>query len=220
MTIGEREESLKRLLLEAAEKLGPEAKEWLSPPGFEPWVQLRAAGRKKRSTAREDYWHPADGEILIYFAPKAASAQELAPEAWSPSPAPGTDHNHNHDGNNDGIGNRIAPAFKSPAPVPVHRGQLPVPVPAEVCEMLEELARAEKRPMAFLGLIWFRDTWLLADKFSWFDRRMEVIGWALDNGLIDKGEAPNPRNPNWPTTTIKLSAKGRAVLDKISRERR
>jgi hypothetical protein len=110
------------------------------------------------------------------------------------------------------------PPVKTPAFVPVRGGQLDVPVPGDVVECLDELSRAEKRPMAFLGLIWFRDTWLLPDKFTWFDRRMEVIGWALDHGLIDKGEAPNPRNPNWPTTTIKLSAKGRAVLDK-SRER-
>lgn len=181
--------------------LSPEitlALKFLLPDGLSPVVQLEEDGRKKRSSASASNWNPKTGEIRIYFDPISAAGEPKPTAATIPTEV-GTVQN--------------ASANPIPSQIPPSRsvatGNAPDSVsPQEIIECCQALAAAEKSNRQFIALKWFRDDFLVTIDMPWaksVQRRQRVLSQAIDMGRIDAKKIPNPRAPQFPTTTISLN---------------
>jgi hypothetical protein len=153
---------------------------FLAPEGFTPVIQLEEDGRKKRNTAAASNWSPENGEILIYFEPKAGAAR--------------LDDSR---------------MLKSPVPSLMAAEQADVS-PDEVRQCCEALAEAEKAGKLFVALTWFRDKDLPKHHFPWTasaDSRQKVLARAIESGAIILKKIPNPKS-DFPTTTVSLNRSG------------
>jgi|688.fasta_scaffold04767_9 hypothetical protein len=79
------------------------------------------------------------------------------------------------------------------------------------------LDHAERDPhLSFIALKWFRDTYLQKRGFAWaFDPDMprRLIQEATDAGLIAMHKVPNPKQPEFPVTGIRLDRAHPLVQD-------
>jgi hypothetical protein len=93
-----------------------------------------------------------------------------------------------------------------------------------VREMVQALAKAESGNQ-FVVLKWFRDTCLPHQGLAWAatpEDRHRVLAEAIDRGWILTSRIPNPRNPQFPATAIRVNrplAEVRAILDHDAGER-
>lgn len=91
--------------------------------------------------------------------------------------------------------------------------ELPPSVSLQPEEVLDEfiraLDRAERDPhMSFVSLKYFRDQYLAKVGLTWardFDLTRAVIQDATDKAILELSKVPNPRQPEFPVTTIRLS---------------
>lgn len=76
-------------------------------------------------------------------------------------------------------------------------------------DFIRALDRAERDPhMSFVSLKYFRDQYLAKVGLVWardFDLTRAVIQDATDQGLLELSKVPNPRQPEFPVTTIRLA---------------
>jgi hypothetical protein len=92
----------------------------------------------------------------------------------------------------------------------------PVKDPAR--ELLQALAQAEMGSQ-FVSLKWFRDTCLPQKGFSWGttpEERHRVLADAINRRWILTSRIPNPKNPQFPVTAIRVNRpmdEVRAILD-------
>jgi hypothetical protein len=157
---------------------------FLAPEGFTPVIQLEEDGRKKRNTAAASNWSPENGEILIYFEPKAGTSVSVARLDDSRLP-------------------------KSPVPSLIAAEQVDVS-PDEVKQCCEALAEAEKAGKLFVALTWFRDKDLPRHHLPWTASavaRQKVLARAIESGAILLKKIPNPKS-DFPTTTVSLNRSG------------
>jgi len=79
------------------------------------------------------------------------------------------------------------------------------------------LDHAERDPhLSFIALKWFRDTYLQKRGFAWaFDPDMprRLIQEATDAGIIVMHKVPNPKQPEFPVTGIRLDREHPLVQD-------
>lgn len=79
------------------------------------------------------------------------------------------------------------------------------------------LDHAERDPhLSFIALKWFRDTYLQKRGFAWaFDPDMprRLIQEATDAGIIVMHKVPNPKQPEFPVTGIRLDRENPLVQD-------
>jgi hypothetical protein len=67
--------------------------------------------------------------------------------------------------------------------------------------LIKSLDRAESKPgYNFVALKWFRDTALPANNID-----SEVLQRAIATRIVLTGRVPNPRNPEFPTATVRLN---------------
>ncbi len=172
------------------------ALQYIAPEGYLPVIQLEEHGRKKRSTAAASNWSPETGEIHIYFEkkksdsgqPKGTVAPILSPSIAA-APPPQTVH-----------GARASAARQVTSVEPV--------TAAEVAQCCQALNQAENSGRHFIAIKWFRDAFLTAQGFPWTasdQRRQQVLAHAIETGRIQSKKIPNPRSPQFPTTTITLN---------------
>ena len=150
--------------------------------GYRLVVQLEEEGRKKRSTAAAANWGPEAGEIRIFFE-RAQEASSSQSPSQKPLPA--------------------APLDSKPSAV-----VRPLMETLEVQQCIDALAEAEKAGKAFIALKWFRDEALPLQKYPWAaepEDRQRVLGKAIESGSVRISKIPNPKNPQFPTTTISLN---------------
>lgn len=92
------------------------------------------------------------------------------------------------------------------APPPVETAG-PVAVPIE--DLLHGLNKAEQNPdHAFVALKWFRDTFLPKCGYEWAQDSAQRHHWlreAINRRWITTDRLANPRNPEFPTTAIRLN---------------
>jgi hypothetical protein len=159
---------------------------FLIPEGFAPVVQLEEEGRKKRSNSAASNWDPERGEIVIYFERTSAPPPARAQQAPQP----------------------VAQSFGLP------RATLQAPAePAEATaeelrQCCEALAHAESGGKPFVSLKWFRDTALPSYSYPWTISpvsRQRVLTKAIESGAVSLDRVPNPKSPQFPTTTVKLN---------------
>jgi len=79
----------------------------------------------------------------------------------------------------------------------------------EMLELVIELDRVEReRRMPYIVLKWFRDTALPSSGLRWTedpDFRRDVLRDAIDSGLVVTAKVPNPYNPAFPPTTLRVN---------------
>jgi hypothetical protein len=185
--------------------LSPEitlALKFLLPDGLSPIVQFEEDGRKKRSSAAASNWNPRTGEIRIYFDPiSTVGEQKTDPNSLPSSPESGVAED---------VHLPIQPLKAQGQPSQTtHPENASDPVtPQEIIECCQALAAAEKSNRQFIALKWFRDDFLATVDLPWatsLQRRQRVLSQAIDMGKIDAKKIPNPRAPQFPTTTISLN---------------
>jgi hypothetical protein len=186
-TISEVEESIRQSLEGLRDiPFSEEVKVGLSfllRPGYRPVIQLEEDGRKKRSNASASNWNPETGEIVIFFEKEEASQ-------------PGN-FLHKH------------PIQEQPS----HPDASALEADAEVTSLqiqqcCQALAEAEKAGRSFIALKWFRDDALPSHHYAWTadaESRQRVLAKAIEMGTVKTSKIPNPRNPQFPTTTVSLN---------------
>ncbi len=159
---------------------------FLIPEGFAPVVQLEEEGRKKRSNSAASNWDPERGEIVIYFE-RATAAPVRAQHGSHPI--------------HQALG---APRVAKPqAPAEPAEANL-----EELRQCCEALAHAESGGKPFVSLKWFRDTALPSYSYPWTispASRQRVLTKAIESGAVSLDRVPNPKSPQFPTTTVKLN---------------
>jgi hypothetical protein len=94
-----------------------------------------------------------------------------------------------------------------------------VVVPSHVRELVRELDKAE-RGKPYVVLRWFLDTWLVSSRLHWSGEpaiRQRTLNEAIDAGLVLTGKASNPKNPDWPSTTVRLDRSRPEVAELLAR---
>lgn len=186
-TISEVEESI-RQSLEGLRNIpfSEEVKAGLSfllRPGYRPVIQLEEDGRKKRSNAAASNWNPDTGEIVIFFE-KEETAQPgnlLRKHPIQEEPS------HPH------------------ASSPEEEQEV---TSLQIQQCCQALAEAEKAGRSFIALKWFRDDALVSHHYAWTadaESRQRVLARAIEMGTIKTSKIPNPKNPQFPTTTVSLN---------------
>jgi hypothetical protein len=76
-------------------------------------------------------------------------------------------------------------------------------------DVVMSLAKAEMDPqLGFVSLKWFRDTYLVRQGYSWAaatDERQRVLVNTIERNWILTSRVPNPKNPRYPVTAIKVN---------------
>jgi hypothetical protein len=181
-------QSLPSLLHQLPDALKPLAN--LAPPkGVRAQVSLRHAGtnRQVKRNAPVDAWSPESGLVAISY--DASAGEETSPQ---PSPPD--------------AGREMTPSPASPAEDPVR-------------DLVLALADAENDPQrGFVSLKWFRDTFVPQRAYPWAtatENRQGVLVQAIERKWILTSKVPNPKNPQYPVTAIRLNrplAEVRAIL--------
>lgn len=159
-------------------------------PGTRASVSLRHAknDRQVKRNAPADSWNPDSGAISITYG--FGPAEE--PESRETAAA------------------QLAVAAASP-----HGVEDPIR------EVVIGLAKAEQIPqLSFISLKWFRDTFLMQQGLPWAGAtgdRQQAITEAINRQWILNSKVPNPKNPQFPVTAIRVNrslADVRAMLDR------
>lgn len=79
-----------------------------------------------------------------------------------------------------------------------------------ISDLVKTLDAAERDPRfrEFVGIKSFRDRYLVAQGFAWASdpgQRHSVLSEAIDQGLVLRSSVPNPKAPNFPTTSIRIN---------------
>jgi len=76
-------------------------------------------------------------------------------------------------------------------------------------DVIRALSLAEHRPgFEFVSLKWFRDSALTAGGYEWAksdQKRQEILRDAITKRLILTSKVPNPKDPQFPVTAIRLN---------------
>jgi len=78
----------------------------------------------------------------------------------------------------------------------------------ELQQCSEALAQAEAEGKPFIALKWFRDTALPSYSYPWTispTSRQRVLTKAIESGIVALDKVPNPKSPQFPTTTVRLA---------------
>lgn len=166
----------------------------LAPPkGVRAQVSLRRAKteRQVKRNAPADSWSPDSGLVSISY--ETSPAEEA-----------------------DTVGTQAsdrARADVSPEPTSSED-------PAR--DLVLALARAEHDPhlgFNFVSLKWFRDTYVPQQEYAWAvapENRQRVLADAINRKWILTSHVPNPKNPQYPVTAIRVNrplADVRKILD-------
>jgi hypothetical protein len=165
----------------------------LAPPrGARAQVSLRHArtARQVRRNAPADSWSPDSGSVSI---------------CYDASPA----------GEVDTTETQAADTAHPDASTQQVRAEDPAR------DLVLALARAECEPqLGFVSLKWFRDSYLPQEGYAWAatpEDRQRVLADAINNRKwILTSHVPNPKNPRYPVTAIRVNrplAEVRKILD-------
>ncbi len=94
-------------------------------------------------------------------------------------------------------------------PIPARAVENLRPASNPVADVIRSLDRAESTPgYDFVALKWFRDTFLLTEKFEWAPSdtaRQAAIRQAIEKRFILTSKVQNPKSPQFPVTVIRLN---------------
>lgn len=153
----------------------------LVPAGYRARFYLYdRGGSKKRKNASAENWSGASDQIQIWFSPDGQEAR--APQ----------------------VAGKAARDARPANAVSVSGGNTRGPL----SDLIHALSLAEYRPgFEFVSLKWFRDSALPAG-YEWAkseSARQEVLRDAIVRRLILTNKVPNPKDPQFPVTAIRLN---------------
>ena len=164
----------------------------LSPPkGAHAKVSLRHAKteRQVKRNAPAGSWSPDSGSVSISY--DASPAEEA--------------------------GDLVTQATKATNPDVVTQ---PARAEDPARDLLLALAKAEQNPqLGFVSLKWFRDAYLPQHGYAWAvgpENRQRVLADAISRRWLLTSKIPNPKNPQYPVTVIRVNrplADVRKILD-------
>jgi hypothetical protein len=141
-------------------------------------------GKKKRKDASAENWSPSD-QIQVWFHPVEESPSATKRET-NQSPTGGASGTPPHS---------LNPRSTEPSD--------------PLSDLIRVLSLAEYRPgFDFVSLKWFRDAALPAGGYEWArsdSARQEVLGNAIARRLILTSKVPNPKDPRFPVTAIRVN---------------
>ncbi|MBI4478713.1 MAG: hypothetical protein HY651_01710 [Acidobacteria bacterium] len=162
----------------------------LAPPtGTQAQVSLRHARteRQVKRSAPADNWSPDSGMVSISYQEASIENESAKSEVVNPTL------------------NQAMPA--------------PSCVEDRVRDLVRALAKAEEEPQfGFVALKWFRDVFLPRQGYPWSaepESRHAVLVEAISRKWILTSKVPNPKNPQFPVTAVKVNrplAEVRGVL--------
>jgi len=179
-------------------------------------VSLRHAKKERqvKRTAPASSWSPHTGLIAISYRPSMAEDdQSIQPPVEAIEPTKPEPHH--------------MPAGPQQHAAPAEAVERTKREPAEVAsdparDVVTALAKAEKDPqLGFVALKWFRDTYLPQQGYPWAaipDDRQRVLANAIDRNWILTSKVANPKNPQFPVTSIKVNRPLADVRDILDRE--
>ncbi|HTU70506.1 MAG TPA: hypothetical protein VMF11_09330 [Candidatus Baltobacteraceae bacterium] len=72
--------------------------------------------------------------------------------------------------------------------------------------LIRALDRAESRPgYTFVAFKWFRDVGMSVEPALAHLNREALLREAIDQGIVQTGKVPNPKNPNFPVASVRLN---------------
>ncbi|MBI4441879.1 MAG: hypothetical protein HY649_00735 [Acidobacteria bacterium] len=154
----------------------------LAPPkGSRTQVSLRhrhgKIERQVKRNAPADSWSPRSGLVSISYNPSPQQTDALETQAADA-------------------------AYPETLTQPVH-------VKDPATDLLLALASAERDPqLGFVSLKWFRDVYLQQQGYAWAatsEDRQRVLVDAINRKWILTSKHPNPKNPQYPVTAIKIN---------------
>ena len=80
--------------------------------------------------------------------------------------------------------------------------------PAVVLIKALDAAERDPRFREFVGIKSFRDKYLVEQGYVWAldaNKRHTILSGAIDRGLVLRNSVPNPKDPSFPTTSIRLN---------------
>ena len=181
---------------------------WLAPPkGSRTQVSLRHRhGRNERQVKRNaptDSWSPESGLVAISYTPCPSEERGIQVQKLSNSIEEMFDTVMNQEKEADVLEPRVADTrHADPLRKPTH-------VEDPLQGMVLALAMAERDPqLGFVSLKWFRDTYLPRQGYAWAavpEDRQRVLVQAIDRKWILTSKVPNPKNPQYPVTAIRVN---------------
>ena len=149
--------------------------------GYRASVRLHGKQRDKKRSATVESFRAKTDSIVISF--------EAATTAGNPD--------------NSDSGLQTAPRISASA----HKAKQDSET--EIDDLIGSLARVEARPgYTFVALKWFRDVALPGEGSAWTQseaKRRQVLSEAIEAKIILTSKVPNPRNPQFPVTGIRLN---------------
>lgn len=90
-----------------------------------------------------------------------------------------------------------------------------------VVSLIKALDAAERDPRfrEFVGIKSFRDKYLVEQGHAWAldsNKRHTVLSGAIDRGLVLRNSVPNPKDPSFPTTSIRINREHPEVRDVLA----
>jgi hypothetical protein len=165
-------------------------------------IELRTKAENDRpreplsDDARLEEWIERGGEVRVVYGGVAA-----APRRQETSAAAAFERRQDLRGAAQAPRRREEYDARAPQPQIAHD--------AEMLELVIELDRVEReRRMPYIVLKWFRDTALPSSGLRWTedpDFRRDVLRDAIDSGLVVTAKVPNPYNPAFPPTTLRVN---------------
>lgn len=190
-----RSQHLQRRIERTLQSLSALHDEGMLPPALEPLLALAPPrGAQVEVTVRESEGAPPNGrdagldEVRITFRGQASRSRDSRDERDTyvrREPRDARDYREPRD-------SRDAQPPRDPMPA-----------------LIEILAEAENRPqLRFIALKFLRDRLLPETHHAWARSPQScqaVIGEAIDRGILLTSKTPNPRNPDFPVTAVKLN---------------
>lgn len=161
------------------------------PPAKRTMFEIELDGRMKRRMVSPD-WLPEKATLRYIDRPK----QEPTSVAQSAQSTPA-----------------VLPVekpifYSAPSTPPLITANRDTSETESISQLCQALANAEKSGRPFIALKWFRDDALPTYDFAWAttaDGRRAVLTKAISVGAIITGKIANPRDPLYPTTTVRLN---------------
>lgn len=160
----------------------------LLPSGYLCRARLHGKTRDKKRTAASTSWSPDTDSINIWLqrTPEGGETHSTRVAQVPIAADAKVDHLAEPDD--------IAPASATSDPM---------------SDLIQALHRAESRPgYDFVALKWFRDTALPLERFPWVNSdsaRQNTLREAIDKRIILTSRVPNPKNPQFPVTAIRVN---------------
>jgi hypothetical protein len=158
----------------------------------------------RRSAAMDKWWSAKTGTVSIGYDTLPLAAAQTEAGRTPPETAGQIDTSQ---GRSKSVVSHVPVGFGNDQPT---KPTLPGSQKAEdrLGDLVRALAIAERDQPSFVALKWFRDSFLPYQGFDWAavpESRHHALREAISRNWIGTMKIPNPRNPQFPVTAIRIN---------------